>query len=107
MIVETQARRLFSAEAVGEGASAMVREIPDAVVRGIAPFREEPHLLTLHTNEMRLLWHDGTEWRVSIPGWSASHAERVMQWPALEACDAAQQYVLADAGESVAIHPWR
>lgn len=82
--------------------------IPGSAVRGVPPFLETDHLITLSPGRERLVWHDGSAWRVGIPGWGNSYAEYVVHWPEVESLPADTRYTLVAPkarGENVTLVP--
>ena len=70
-------------------------KVPGSAVRGVPPFLEAEHPITLSPGRERLVWHDGSAWRVGIPGWGDSYAEYVAHWPALDRLSVNAEYTLA------------
>lgn len=69
-------------------------KVPKSVVRGVPPFLEDEHPITLAPGLECPIWHDGMAWRVGIPGWGASYAAHVVHWPALESLSTDTRYTL-------------
>jgi hypothetical protein len=69
-------------------------EVTGSVVRGVAPFMVDEHPLSLPLGTVRPVWHDGTTWRVGVPGWGDHYAEHVVHWPALDSLPTDARYTL-------------
>jgi|SRR5690625_1143163 len=81
-------------------------KVPGSVVRGVPPFLETDHPITLPPGRERLVWHDGSVWRVGVPGWGGSYADYVVHWPELESLSADTKYMLVaprTSGEDVTL----
>lgn len=97
MIIESSAsvHSPDSPSAVMQTRPELLFKVPKSVVRGVPPFLEDEHPITLAPGLECPVWHDGTVWRVGIPGWGASYAAHVVHWPATNALSTDTRYTLA------------
>lgn len=96
MIVKTTANvhRPDSSTVAQETRSEVLLEVTGSVVKGVSPFRTEEHAISLPLGLVRPVWHDGTTWRVGVPGWGEAYADYVMQWDILNSLSTEVRYTL-------------
>lgn len=110
LIIQTNlnVHRPDSSSVIPETRPEVLLEVPGSVVKGVAPFLEEEHPISLPLGSVRPVWHDSTTWRIGIPGWGKSYADYVIQWDALDTLPTDTKYVLVapkDSNQDVTLTP--